>query len=191
MTNIVKKSILFLILFFLITFTYSEEKKYYFPEEERYSSLNIIYSSEYDYLDAECIYQLGNEENVIRILYTSSAYIDFLIKIVWNIEHPYVLYCEGLKNEFDESLEKTYYSKKYIKNSEAELMEQYIQNNNLFESPFRIYNSSRDGYSIIVELNLNGRYKIIKRDTPRTGEVYDFYQYILDFCKSLKILPAE
>ncbi|MDR0322310.1 MAG: hypothetical protein LBI28_12485 [Treponema sp.] len=174
---------------------YRNISDYYFPKNSFSDSddldafVQTWYGEHLDVLDNENLIFLNkglfkrflnkSKINVIRFTCLRTFHSPFSIKVIWdnnakliyNMSNGAGGYSAGeLINHFEKSLN----------NDQINNLTEIIHSYNIFNQPSVIDESGFDGSQWIIEINMDGNYKVIDRWSPKRGMIYDIGKYLVE-----------
>ena len=178
----IKYFILGLLIMNVSTFVYSNgNKNYYLGESDQIRRLNKLFTDELDVLDPERIYE--NENDVIRLLGIECLPEHFVIKVNLGEDNPYIIYKIGTRDKSG-NINGIGFSKQIeLHQNDIEKIKKFITEKSLFDLDFFSTADAtvRDGGLWIIEIKINGKYHVIKRNPSTKCELFELYDLLLEF----------
>jgi hypothetical protein len=204
--NIMKNRILCVMFLALSVFCYTQESKdrdrpvskYYFPENIFYadsfrdSFVQTWYGNQLDVLDNENLMKI-TDKNVIRFTCLRSWENQFSIKITWHDKQAELSF--SMSNDtsafvvfsLDENGNKIFEPKRIIKSFKTKISEnqlakllKLIKQYNFYNQSTTIEESGADGDIWVIESTIDGKYKVVERESPRKGANYEIGKYLVE-----------
>jgi hypothetical protein len=164
---------------------YRNISDYYFPKnsfserDDLDAFIQTWYGNHLDVLDNEkLIFQ--NNINVIRFTCLRTFHKPFSIKIMWNnINAKLIFNMSDGAGGYSPGALMSHFAKP-LRNDQLNKLIEIVNRYNIFNQPTTINNDGLDGSQWIIEVNIDGNYKVIDRWTPRRGVVYDIGKYLIE-----------
>jgi hypothetical protein len=171
---------------YLKSFYDRDISKYYFPKNSFHEKDGLDafvqgwYGSQIDILDGEILIDIQNK-NVIRFTCLRTFHNPFSIKVTWdnsfNIVLEYSL-ADGAGGYRPGVVIK--HSVKEISKNELNYLLNLISQQHFYDQETVVDDNGHDGSQWIIEINIDGRYKVVDRWTPRSGLNYSIGIYLIE-----------
>jgi hypothetical protein len=156
---------------------------YYFPENSFFEEDNLDlfvqnwYGNALDVLDNEILIHKNNI-TIIRFTCLRSFHKPFSIKVIWDNNNAKLIFSMSDGMGGYEVGKLISHFEKYLSNDQINKLLESI--NIIFDQPTKIEEYGLDGSQWIIEININGRYKVVDRWSPKSGVVYNIGKYLIE-----------
>lgn len=165
---------------------YRNVSSYYFPKNtfsERDDDLDAFiqtwYGRHLDVLDNENLIIMNDNINVIRFTCLRTFHRPFSIKIIWIDNNAILSFSMSDGAGGYDAGKLIIHFEKAINNNQINKLIKIINKNDFFNQPSIINNAGLDGSRWIIEINIDGNYKVIDRWTPRRGINREIGNYLI------------
>ncbi|MBO4320365.1 MAG: hypothetical protein J5857_07840 [Treponema sp.] len=184
-----KKKLLTVILLFLNVIIFAQELETDNFSNNNSSCLVERWQEEYDLLG---IKPLTNQlqKNSVQLI-TNSLPV-YAIRIEWNEEDQYLdFWMESYKDRF-ENRKLDFHKKAVVSKETIEQIINLINKCDFYNQEPLISSNGRDGYSEIIEVNIDGKYWCVERWDPKQSVIKEIVEYLYELADERdRIYPPE